>query len=188
MTHALWYASRATGLVALLLLTATVTVGALHTGRLRGPRGGRLVLSTLHSDLSLLILVFLVIHAGSAVLDPYAGIRWVDAVVPFASAYQPMPLGLGAVAFDLLLALLVTSLTRALIGLRGWRIVHWLAYVCWPVAIVHGLLIGGADSRLWWVLLVTAGCAVAVTVAVSWRLVVRRQDARVRPAAARDRR
>ena len=65
--------------------------------------------------------------------------RLVDVVVPFVGAYRPFWLGLGALALDLLAALIVTSLLRARIGLRAWRAVHWVAYACWPVALVHGL-------------------------------------------------
>ena len=61
--------------------------------------------------------------------------------IPFASPYRPVWLGLGAVAFDLLLAVVVTSVLRARIGVRAWRTVHWLAYASWPLALVHSLTV-----------------------------------------------
>jgi methionine sulfoxide reductase heme-binding subunit len=68
-------------------------------------------------------------------------------VVPFISGYQTFWLGLGVVAIELLLALVVTSLLRTRIGRRAWRTVHWACYACWPIAVIHGLGIGGHDTR-----------------------------------------
>ena len=102
-----WYLTRGTGIVALLLLTASVALGVLTTSRWRTPRWPRFALSAVHRNLTLLTLVFIVVHVVTTVLDGYAPIRLVDAVVPFVSAYRPVWLGLGAVAFDLLLALVV---------------------------------------------------------------------------------
>src|SRR5207248_9285466 len=81
--------------------------------------------------------------------DGYVPIRWIDAVVPFTSQYKPLWLGLGAVAVDLLLAVIVTSLLRVRIGHRVWRAVHWMAYACWPVAVIHGLGTGSASGQTW---------------------------------------
>ncbi len=76
---------------------------------------------------------------------------------------------LGALALDLLLAVLVTSALRHRIGYGSWRFVHWLAYLCWPIAMLHGLGTG-SDASLGPVLAVDALCAVAVLAAVAWRL------------------
>ena len=141
-----WYLTRGTGIVALLLLTASIVLGVLTTSRWRTPRWPRFALSAVHRNLTLLTLVFIVVHVVTTVLDGYAPVRLVDAVVPFVSAYRPVWLGLGAVAFDLLLALVVTSLLRARLGYRLWRQIHWLAYASWPVALVHALGTG-SDAR-----------------------------------------
>lgn len=169
---ALWYASRAAGLVSLVLLSATMTLGALGVTRFEVPRWPRFVLAALHRNSALLAVVFLVLHVATAVIDPYAGIGWLDAVVPFGSVYQPFALGLGAVALDLLGAVLITSLLRPWISYRLWRRVHWVAWVCWPVAVLHGFLVGGADSRTGWVLILTGGCVLAVVVAGAWRTLI----------------
>jgi hypothetical protein len=96
--------------------------------------------------------------------------------VPFASPYRTFWLGLGTVAFDMLLAVMVTSLLRARLGYRAWRAVHWLGYACWPVALWHGLGTG-TDSRLSWLLAGDAACVAAVTGALGWRISL----ARARP-------
>jgi Ferric reductase like transmembrane component len=166
---ALWYATRGTGVVALLLLTATAVLGVAGTARFETPRWPRVLTAGLHRHLSLLVVAFVAVHVATAVLDPFAPIGWTAAVIPFSASYRPLWLGLGAVAFDLLLAVLVTSLLRARLGYRTWRSVHLLAYACWPVALWHGLGTG-TDSRLTWLVGLEAGCVAAVAAAAAWRI------------------
>jgi DMSO/TMAO reductase YedYZ heme-binding membrane subunit len=153
----------------LVLLSACVVLGILINVRFASPRWPRFLTAGLHRNLSLLVLVFVVIHVATTVLDTYTSIRWPDAVIPFVSAYRRLWLGLGAIAFDLLLALAVTSLLRVRIGHRMWRLTHWAAYACWPVAVVHGLGTG-SDPRTRWVLVLTLACVFTVVSACSLRL------------------
>jgi sulfoxide reductase heme-binding subunit YedZ len=132
--------------------------------------------------LALLAVAFIGVHIVTSVIDSFSPIRWLDAVVPFVSAYRPVWLGLGAVAFDLLIALVVTSLVRVRLGYRSWRAVHWLAYACWPVAVVHGLGTG-SDTRAVWMLAIDGVAIGAVIVAVAWR-VGRIRPVRVMPRLA----
>jgi methionine sulfoxide reductase heme-binding subunit len=178
--HALWYSSRATGFVSLLLLTATMVLGALNVGRFATAGWPRFSLLAVHRNLSLIAVVFIAVHVTTAVVDPYARIGWGDVVVPFGSVYRPMWLGFGAVASDLLVALVVTSLLRLRVGVRLWRAVHWASYACWPIAVAHGLGTGGADSRTHWVLAFDLSCMAAVTAAVAWRVLRVHPDTRVR--------
>src|SRR5207302_4103952 len=97
----------------------------------------------------LLALSFLAVHVATSVLDPFARLGPKDALVPFASWYRPLWLGLGVVAAELLLALTVTSLGRRWLGFRLWRILHSLAYACWPLALLHGLGTGSDVRRAW---------------------------------------
>jgi len=167
----LWYLSRGTGAVTLVLLTATVVLGIAGTLRWRPAAGlPRFLVDGLHRNLSLLVVVLLAAHVLTALLDPFAHLRVLDAVVPLASSYRPLWLGLGALALDLLIALVVTSLLRARLGLRAWRAVHWAAYACWPVALLHGIGTG-TDASATWLQAVTAICVAAVAVAVVTRLV-----------------
>src|SRR4051812_17921384 len=173
-TPALWYLTRGTGAVALTLLTLTVVLGVLELERLAW--APRFMIAALHRSASLLVLVLLAVHVGTAVLDTFAPIALRDAVVPFTSAYRPVWVGLGTLAFDLLVALVVTSLLRRRLGLGAWRAVHWLAYACWPLAAVHALG-AGSDVRSRWLLILAVACGVAVLAAVTARL--------GRPGAAR---
>ena len=166
----LWYATRATGLVTLLLLTVSVLLGILTAGRFSTQRWPRFLSQGLHRNISLLVLVFLTLHVGTTVIDTYTSIPLTAAFIPFASSYKAAWLSLGAVALDMLIALIVTSLLRARIGHRAWRRVHWLAYACWPVAVAHGLGTG-TDRNATWVFALTVACAVSVVGVGAWRLV-----------------
>jgi sulfoxide reductase heme-binding subunit YedZ len=165
----LWYVTRATGLVTLTLLTASVLLGLLNAGRFRGERWPRFLTQGLHANLSLLVLAFLTLHVTSTVLDTYTSISLTAAFVPFVSSYKPLWLSLGAIAVDLLIALVVTSLLRGRLGHRAWRRVHWLAYACWPVAVAHGLGIG-TDRSATWVIGLTLGCIISVAATATWRV------------------
>ena len=168
-TTALWYASRATGVVTLLLLTAVVVLGILvnRQGRLPGLPG--FAVTGLHRNTSLLAVAFLAVHVVTAVADPYVTIGLAATVLPFASAYKPFWLGLGAVSLDLVAALILTSLARARMSRRAWRGIHWLGYAAWPLAVVHSLG-SSSDARSGLVLGVLACCVLAVVSAVAWRL------------------
>ncbi len=165
----LWYLTRGTGVVALLLLTASVVLGVSTTLGLRLRRWPRFAVAGMHRNLTLLAIAFVVVHVVTTIADGYAPIRLIDTIVPFISAYRPIWLGLGAVAFDLLIAIVVTSLLRVRIGVRVWRSVHWLAYVSWPVALVHALGTG-SDPRTGWLATVGIAALVVVVLAVATRL------------------
>lgn len=168
---ALWYLTRGTGAVALLLLTVAVALGVVTSVRWASPRWPRFVIEWLHRNVSLLVLVFLAVHVASSVIDGFVPLRWIDAVVPFSAGYRPLWVGLGALALDVLMALVVTSLLRVRLGYRTWRVVHWTAYACWPLALVHSL---GAGSDAWrgWMLVVDGLVVIAVAAAACWRLAV----------------
>jgi methionine sulfoxide reductase heme-binding subunit len=165
----LWYATRATGVVALVLLTITVALGVLGVSRLESSRWPRMVTAGLHKNISLLVVAFVIVHVVTTVLDSFVNIGIVSAFVPFTSSYRPLWVSLGAIAFDLLLAVVITSLLRTRISLRAWKGVHWLAYASWPIALWHGLGTG-TDSRLPWLLALDALCVLLVAGCLLWRL------------------
>jgi sulfoxide reductase heme-binding subunit YedZ len=170
-----WYLSRAGGAITLFLLTATVVLGIVDFSRWNSERWPRFVIDGLHRNVSILALVTLSIHILAVMLDTFAPINLKDAVIPFASAYRPIWLGMGALAFDLLLALALTSLARRRLGYSAWRAVHWAAYACWPLALLHGLGTG-TDTPSLWMLGLTGACLASVVVAVGWRISTSRPD------------
>ena len=171
----LWYASRATGVVALLLMTAVVLLGLLVTRQGRLPGLPRFAVTGLHRNLSLVAVVFVVLHVLTAVADSYVRIPLISAVVPLASSYERLALGLGAVSLDIMIAVIVTSLLRRHLSRRLWRAVHLLAYVSWPVAWLHSIT-SSTDLRHGWLFLTAVGCALLVVVAVLWRLSAASRD------------
>lgn len=165
----IWYATRGTGFVALALLTVTVVLGVAQVARWAPAGSPRFVVNALHRNASLLAVAFVGVHVATSVLDTFVHLRVLDAFVPFVAAYRPFWLGLGAVALDLMLALVVTSLLRRRLPYGTWRWVHWMAYLCWPIALLHGLGTG-TDRTTHWGLLFDAACFFLVVAAGAWRL------------------
>jgi sulfoxide reductase heme-binding subunit YedZ len=171
----LWYTTRGAGAVSLVLLSAVVVLGILSVLRVQSSGWPRFLTVGLHRNLALMTLVFLALHIVTAVVDPFTHLGWFAAVVPFSSYYRTFWLGLGTIAFELLLAIVVTSLVRGLIGQVAWRLVHWLTYISWPVAVLHGV---GTGTDAWsaWLFALQALCVVAVLGAVAYRLVAGSRD------------
>lgn len=162
---AYWYLTRGTGTIALILLTLSVAFGVANVQRLRTHSVPRFVFDAVHRNVSLLAVAFVGVHILTSVLDSFAPINLIDAVIPFVSAYRPIWLGLGTVAFDLLLAVAITSMLRQRVGYRAWRAIHWAAYASWPVALLHGLGTG-SDTKKTWMLAVITACVVVIVAAV----------------------
>jgi len=166
-----WYLTRSTGAVAMVLLTLAIVLGVIDVERWSAPRWPRFVLDSLHRNIALLAMVFLVAHILTSVLDSFASISIADVFIPFVGSYRPLWLGLGAVAFDLIVAVIVTSLLRARMGYSSWRAIHWLTYASWPIALVHGFGTG-SDAGSTWLLAVSVACTALVVGAVLTRVLV----------------
>jgi DMSO/TMAO reductase YedYZ heme-binding membrane subunit len=183
-TNVLWFITRGTGVVSLVLLTIVMALGVANVRRLRTASIPRFVLDAVHRNAALLAVSFVAVHVVTTLLDPYVSINPLAAIVPFASAYKPLWIGLGAVSLDLMVALVATSLARARIGRRTWRAVHWLAYLSWPVALAHSVG-SSSDLQSGPLLFLAIGCTVAVAAALAWRAAGAAQSVpRARRAAA----
>jgi predicted ferric reductase len=170
-TQILWFATRGAGVVSLLLFTVVMCLGILTVLRWQTDRWPRFLTAELHRNLALLSLVFLGIHIVTAITDPFTNLGIVAAVVPFVSSYRPLWVGLGVLSIDLGLAVLITSLVRPWIGQPAWRVVHWLAYGSWPLALAHSIG-SGSDGGAVWMLAIDVLCIGTVGVAVLWRVAV----------------
>ncbi len=168
----LWYTTRGAGAVSLILLSTVVVLGIMSTLRLQSANWPRFLTTGLHRNLALMTLVFLALHITTAVVDPFTHLGWAAALIPFSSYYRTFWLGLGAIAFELLIAIVVTSLVRGWLGHRLWRVVHWLTYAAWPLGVVHGM---GTGTDTWsaWMLGITAACVAGVGAAILYRLIWR---------------
>ena len=165
----LWYATRGAGIVSLILLTGVVVLGIVSAMRWQTASWPRFLTTGFHRNLALATLIFLSLHIVTAVVDPFTALGWNAALIPFSSSYRRFWLGLGVVAIYLLLAIVLTSLLRPLFGHRTWRMVHWLSYAMWPIAVIHGIGTG-TDPWFAWMLAIEALCIGGVVVAVAWRV------------------
>lgn len=177
----LWYLNRGSGVALLLVLTATLCLGILSARAGRARLVPRFVGQQLHRNLGVLALVLVVGHVATAVTDTYVDIRWWQALSPVGASYKPLWLGLGSIAFDVMLIVVLTSLLRERLGQRAWRTIHLLGYLSWPFALVHSVGIG-TDATSAWGRQVGLGCLAAVALAAAVRLTTDLLVARRRPA------
>jgi DMSO/TMAO reductase YedYZ heme-binding membrane subunit len=167
----LWWVDRSAGLVSLGLLTLVLALGILSVGRPPKLPVWRAVVQAVHRELPLVAVLLLAVHIGTAVADPHVGLGLQDVVVPFAAPWEPFWVGLGALAVDLIVVLVVTSLVRSRLDPRLWHALHVLAYAVWPLAVAHAMAVGtdAGERNLRWV---GIGCLAAVLLALGRRLQV----------------
>ncbi|MFN8070405.1 MAG: ferric reductase-like transmembrane domain-containing protein [Mycobacterium sp.] len=168
-SEALWALGRGNGIVALAFMTLSVALGvASRSGRplLALPRFG---IAGVHRFVALAATLLVMLHMGLLFLDPYAKLRIIDFVVPFLGAYRPLWQGLGTVAFDVLIVVIITSLLRDRLPLKVFRTVHWATYLLWPIALAHALG-NGTDTGHVWFQAFAACCTLLVAAVVVWRL------------------
>jgi len=182
----LWFLSRSSGVVAVVLLTASMVLGIATAGRAGGRLLPRAAVLRLHRNLALLTVVFVFAHVATAIADGYVDLSVIDSVWPFGSGFDPLWIGLGALATDLMVAMVVTSLLRDRMSPTLWRAIHLSAYGMWPIALLHGWGTSGGDSSRTWMVAVNLACIAVVVVAVGWRLLRRpHHDTLARAAADR---
>jgi methionine sulfoxide reductase heme-binding subunit len=184
MNEAMWAFGRVSGIVALLLLTLSVLLGITTRSGRPLPGLPRFSIALVHRNVALLASVFLVFHVGSLLVDSYARLNPVDILVPFLGSFKPFWQGLGTVAVDLLIAVIVTSLLRRRLGVRAFKAVHWLTYAMWPVALLHAVG-NGTNGMSGWFLLLAATSSIAILIAMGWRLSARFiESAKIREKSA----
>ena len=176
--RALWFINRGFGVVAAVLLTLSVVLGVLATARAGSRIWPRFATQALHRNVSLLSLAVLTVHIGAAVIDDYVDISWYDAVVPVNGGYRPMWLGFGALALDIVVVTVVSSLIRRRLGRRQWRALHVMSYAAWGFAVAHGLGIG-TDRRDAWAASLVVACIGAVAASAVVRLATQRHERRL---------
>jgi methionine sulfoxide reductase heme-binding subunit len=162
---AIWYAIRASGVIAFVLLTCTVLVGVGLAGKVRLTRWPRFTVDALHRYLGTLFWVFLGVHILTTAVDSYVSLSIADIVIPFASSYRSFGLGLGIVATELLLALALVNRLRDKLSYRFWRRAHYLNFAVWVGSTLHGIYTG-SDSLV----LLYAAAITFVTAALGLRV------------------
>ncbi len=143
----LWYVCRSTGFVLLILFTATIVLGHLTASRNASPAWPRFVTQSLHRNLALLSIVFLLIHLGSPVIEGRFGLRVVDVFVPMVPTHISIWTRCAAAATDIMLLIVYVTLLQIGAGGRFWRMVHLTSYAAWLLCLAHGTGIG--TDRVW---------------------------------------
>jgi sulfoxide reductase heme-binding subunit YedZ len=170
-----WYLLRGTGIVALVLLTAVMALGIASSNRWAPASAPRFVTAAIHRSLSLLAVVFLVLHVVGSLADADTGLTWAQSFVPSATW-----VGIGALSLDLVAALIVTSLLRRHLAYRTWRAVHWVAYLSWPTAFAHSVGMGTDAPTLPFEIMALA-CLGVLLATCAWRILGARPGKRLDP-------
>ena len=166
--HLWWYLSRSAGIVAWLMLTASVLWGIVLASDLfpRWRNNARLL--SMHRWLAGLTLFFIAGHLATLLFDTYAKLRVVDLLVPYSSSWRPSALAIGIVALYLLVAVEVTALAMKRLSKRWWRDIHIASYVVFWGVSIHAALAGTDASKPVYTLTAIAALS-AVTFAASYR-------------------
>ncbi len=180
-----WYVSRAAGLVAFAIITGSVVLGLLLSTKSPKPLLPKGLSFDIHQFLSCFTLALVAVHAGSLMFDEYIGYRLLDLLVPFHSPYERLWTGMGVIAFWGALAVTVSYALRGRIGHRRWRQFHYVSFVVWAMALVHGLM-AGTDTGLSPVRVLYIGAGVTVSALLLLRIEGARQAraGATRPARA----
>ena len=165
----LWFTTRGSGAVSLLMLTGSVCFGLVTVTRFGHAQWPRFLNLEMHRRVSLISIVFLVVHVLAAVFDPFAKLGFAAAIVPLASTYRPLPVALGVISMYLFIALIVTGLLRNRMPQPLWRTIHWSSYAMWPLAVLHSVL-SGSDAGAPWMLVIDGICFTVVGACLVWRV------------------
>jgi sulfoxide reductase heme-binding subunit YedZ len=173
VTGVAWYADRAAGITALILLTASVCLGIALAGRARSKRWPAFAIEEVHRYLGLLTGTFIAIHALAIYADSYVPYSLKQLLVPGAAPSRTMAVTAGVVSAELLAALAVTNHFRKRLSFRFWRRAHYLNFLVWILALGHGIS-AGTDSDRPWAVYLYAACGAAVAGLLVWRLLAKR--------------
>lgn len=157
----LWVIGRSTGMVAVLLLSASAAMGLALSMKASSRRFPRWLTTELHRYVTILGVVVTVAHLITLWLDSEAGISLLSLVVPFVSGFSPLGVGLGVLAFEIVLIVWFTTRIRDRLGYRSWQIIHRAASAGWALMVVHGLIVG-TDTGRWWAVAAYTLCAALV--------------------------
>jgi methionine sulfoxide reductase heme-binding subunit len=165
---AIWYAARASGIAAYLILSVVVCLGLSMGGKAQSKRWPRFSVEDIHRFGGLLVGSLIATHVATIAVDSFLPFSIVQLLVPFTSTYRPIWTGLGIAAAELLLALAVTNHYRKRLPYRFWRTAHYLNFAVWTLASLHGLM-SGTDRGTWWLAAIYGVCVASVVMLLVWR-------------------
>jgi len=147
---AYWYLSRGSAFVALSLLWLSMVLGLLITNKMARSWPGVPVSFALHEFISILGLGFALFHALILMGDRYIGYTLAQLLVPFSSSYEPLWVGFGQVSFYVMVIITLSFYVRSKIGQKTWRSLHYVSFITYMIALIHGIA-AGSDLALPWV-------------------------------------
>jgi sulfoxide reductase heme-binding subunit YedZ len=183
--HIFWITSRAAGIAALLLASASVGVGLMMSSRRRSPH--KRDMRAIHEALSLTTLAMVAVHGLALLGDSYLQPGLSGIAIPFVGSYRPLWTGIGIVAGYGLAALGVSYYVRDRIGAARWRRLHRLTAVFWLAAVIHTIGAGSDAGQIWFLAisgLLVAPAALLLTLRWLQRWLEGERAAGIKPGAA----
>lgn len=164
-----WYSSRILGFLAYGALAVSVIYGLLLSSGLLDRIAHRAVSLTLHQDLSAIAIGLTALHVALLALDTYVPQTVRQLVIPFAGPYRPEWVGIGQIAFYLMVVVYASFFVRRRIGQRAWRALHYTTFLAFVGATAHGVM-SGTDSSAAWAFWIYASATVAVVFLLGYRI------------------
>jgi sulfoxide reductase heme-binding subunit YedZ len=165
---AIWYAARASGVAAHVVLSIVVCLGLTLGGKAQSRRWPRFSVEDVHRFGGLLVGSLIGVHVLTIAADSFLPFSLTQLLVPFTSSYRPLWTGLGIAAAELLLALAITNHYRKRLPYSFWRKAHYLNFVVWSLASVHGLM-SGTDRGAAWLAILYGVSVASVLMLLVWR-------------------
>jgi predicted ferric reductase len=161
-----WHLVRSAGIVSYLLLLASMVWGLFMSAQCVKDWSPGAVSMTLHSTLSWLAVMVGLVHALLLLLDDYFTYTLADLFVPFVGPYRPEAVGLGTLAFWILLIVTLSFPLKKRLGHANWKRLHYLSYAAFVMVSLHGLFAGTDGSNLGFRLLLAIGVLLVVALTV----------------------
>jgi methionine sulfoxide reductase heme-binding subunit len=165
---AIWYAARASGVAAYVVLSLVVCLGMSLGGKAQSRRWPRFSVEDVHRFGGLLVGSLIGVHVLTIAADSFLPFSLTQLIVPFTSTYRPLWTGLGIAAAELLLALAITNHYRKRLPYSFWRKAHYLNFAVWTLASVHGLM-SGTDRGAAWLAILYGVSVASVLMLLVWR-------------------
>jgi methionine sulfoxide reductase heme-binding subunit len=164
-----WFASRALGIIAVIMLGVSVTVGLAMSGKLMRRPGLPAKLKRFHESATLVTLGLIATHAGLLLFDSYLKPGLAGIAVPFTLAYRPLFTGLGIIAGWLAAIVGLSFYVRKRIGVKTWRFMHRFTIVIYLLALIH-VIGSGTDAQNPWMIAMLTALTAPIAFAFTYRI------------------
>jgi sulfoxide reductase heme-binding subunit YedZ len=165
---AIWYAARASGVAAYVVLSLVVCLGLTLGRKAQNRLWPRFSVEDIHRFGGLLVGSLIGVHVLTIAADSFLPFSLTQLIVPFTARYRPIWTGLGIAAAELLLALAITNHYRKRLPYRFWRTAHYLNFAVWTLASIHGLM-SGTDRGAPWLAIIYGVAVASVVMLLLWR-------------------